>query len=189
MTVNTRVIKLFLRRHGALYVPLADGLRLQILPSIAHLPKCQKHQFAAFIQDSSILLVWDDEPKHVLDRANDIEDQLMSMVWRDGIEYGDVTTAPTSKASSINMLEMRDGTDGAEAEAVTEPARQIVLIQPILSACTLVLIFAAIGSGWREIAIELVVDRSWLRLAFLAVVPVQFWLALVKTQSSGKRPC
>lgn len=51
MTINTRVIRLFLERHRASYVPLGDGLRLQVLPSIEHLPRCQKHHFGAFIKD------------------------------------------------------------------------------------------------------------------------------------------
>lgn len=179
MTVNTRVIKLFLRQQqDMLSVPLAGGLRLQLLPNVSYLPRCQKHQFAAFIQDSSMLLVWDDEPKHLLDRANNIEDQLMSIIWRGEGEYGDGTTVTTSKAPSVKLNEAHG--NGAMNEAAAEPPRKTMLIQPILAAFTLILIFAAIGSGWREIAIELVVDKSWLRLAFLAVVPIQIWLALVR---------
>ncbi|KAK4978475.1 hypothetical protein LTR66_010567 [Elasticomyces elasticus] len=56
MTVNTKVIKLFLRGNTDPYVPLGDGLRLQVLPSMAYLPGCQKHQSAAFIADRGILV-------------------------------------------------------------------------------------------------------------------------------------
>ena len=67
MTVNTRVIKLFLHSNDKAYVPLKGGLRLQVLPDISYLPRCQKHQFAAFIADRGLLIVWDDEPRHLLD--------------------------------------------------------------------------------------------------------------------------
>ena len=65
-------------------------------------------------------------------------------------------------------------------EDLTEKPRRIVLIQPILTGITLFLIIAALGSGWRELVVELVVDKSWLRLAFLLVVPLQIWLGLVR---------
>lgn len=186
MTVNTRVIKLFLRQQSAAYIPLADGLRLQILPNVTYLPRCQKHQFAAFIYDSSLLIVWDDDPKHLLERANNIEDQLMSMIWREEGDLGESVNIQIGKDPSLRRMEPSEAVDAADAaktEAAVSATRRAVLMQPLLTAATLVLIFAAIGSGWREIAIELVVDKSWVRLAFLAVVPLQIWLALVKKLS------
>ncbi|KAH6674286.1 glycosyl transferase family group 2-domain-containing protein [Halenospora varia] len=56
MTVSTRIIKIFLSHHHAQYVPLADSLQLQVLPSTEYLPRCQKHHFAAFIADQQILV-------------------------------------------------------------------------------------------------------------------------------------
>ena len=88
MTVNTRVIKLFLHNNDKPFVPLKKGLRLQVLPDISYLPRCQKHQFAAFIADRGILVVWDDEPKHLLDRAAKIKQALMEMIWDAGSDDG-----------------------------------------------------------------------------------------------------
>jgi len=179
MTVNTRVIKVFLRSQELAYVPLADGLRLQILPNITFLPSCQKHHFAAFIQDSSILVVWDDEPRHLLVRAKKIEDQLMEMIWKpENSPYHEknnktqsVLVAETAYNGSENGL-----VDGEEQK---EKPRKLILIQAVLCALTLTLLIAAIGSGWRQIAIEVAVDKQMLRLGFAVVVPFQCWLALV----------
>ena len=178
MTVNTRVIKLFMRRQDLAYIPLDDGLRLQILPNITYLPTCQKHHFAAFIADSSILVVWDDEPKHLLVRARNIEQQLMRMVWKpDATPYDE----KTNKSQTVLVTEVAyDGEeDEAGGEEQREKPRKTVMIQAVLCALTLIVLLLAIGSGWRQIAIELVMDHSMLRLAFAAVVPLQMWLALV----------
>lgn len=181
MTVNTRVIKLFLRRQDLPYVPLPDGLRLQILPSITFLPTCQKHHFAAFIQDSAILVVWDDEPKHLLVRAKKIEQQLMAMTW--GAENSPYDEK-ANKSQSVFIAETpHSGSDSGvvDGEEQKEKPRKLILIQAVLCALTLTLLIAAIGSGWRQIAIEVAVDKQMLRLAFVAVVPFQCWLALVSS--------
>lgn len=178
MTVNTRVIKLFLRRQDLPYVPLKDGLRIQILPNITFLPTCQKHHFAAFIKDTSILVVWDDEPKHLLSRAQKIEEQLMSMIWDSNSEYDE----KTNKSQSVLVTEVpQEGPDGeiVYEELITEKPRKLVLIQATITALTLIILIAAIGAGWRNIAIEIAVDKSMMRLVFAAVVPLQMWLALV----------
>ena len=164
-------------------MPLDSGLRLQILPNISALPDCQKHQFAAFIRTYDILIVWDDDPNHILKRVQSIEDQLISMVWKEDFDDTESGPPPHSAVPSTLVL----NTNGTETSSQTREnglqPRRIVLIQPILTAVTLVILIAAIGSGWRAIAIEMKVDKNWIRLAFLAVVPFQCWLALFFMQS------
>ena len=181
MTVNTRVIKLFLRRQDLSYVPLQDGLRLQILPDISHLPRCQKHHFAAFMNDTAILVVWDDEPQNLLKRAKDIQQQLMDMIWQEDSPYqNEKQSGKDSHGASVTEFAVDSEHDDISQEDLTEKPRRTVLIQPILTGITLLLIIAALGSGWRQLVVELVVDKSWLRLAFLLVVPLQIWLGLVR---------
>lgn len=184
MTVNTRVIKLFLRRQDLPYVPLKDGLRLQILPNITYLPSCQKHHFAAFIADAAILVVWDDEPKHLLVRAKNIEDQLMEMVWH--ADTNSVYDEKPNKSQSVLVTELPDGDYDSEmgSEDLVAKPRKLVMIQAVLCALTILITIAALGSGWRQIVIELMVDKQMLRLAFAVVVPLQFWLALVSGKCS-----
>lgn len=183
MTVNTRVIKLFLRRQDLSYVPLQDGLRLQILPDITHLPRCQKHHFAAFMNDTATLVVWDDEPRNLLKRAQGIQQQLMDMIWQEDSPYQNEkqpSNGKDSKVASVTEYTVDSERDDSFQEDLTEKPRRTVLIQPILTGVTLFLIIAALGSGWRQLAVELAVDKSWLRLAFLLVVPLQLWLGLVR---------
>ncbi|KAF2769078.1 hypothetical protein EJ03DRAFT_343541 [Teratosphaeria nubilosa] len=179
MTVNTRVIKLFLHSNNRPYVPLKKGLRLQVLPDISYLPRCQKHQFAAFIADRGLLVVWDDEPKHLLDRAQRIQDELMEMIWNDH-EFDD----ENEKKDAAVVVNEIDGPSDDDVEPGTlEKPRPIMLWMPITSAFTLGLTVFCIGLGWKEIAIELYVDHNYIRLAFVACVIPQIWLGLFFFQS------
>lgn len=183
MTVNTGLVKILLRNPGMPFLPLDSGLRLQILPSISYLPDCQKHHFAAFIQDYSILVVWDDDPNHIMQRVQNLVDQLISMVWKDEIADDDQSAAPVTSAmpSTINLASGEELQDFEPTAG--SPLRRVVLIQSVLTALTLILLISAIGSGWRQIAVEIKVDKSWIRLGFLVVVPLQCWMALFFMQS------
>ena len=176
MTINTRVIKLFLERTDMAYVPLKDGLRLQILPNITYLPTCQKHHFAAFIADTRLLIVWDDEPKHLLKRVKRIENELMEMIW----EADEPASVMDEKGSGIiTNVNPIDSSSDLE-ENLQQSPRKLVLIQTILTALTLILLIAAIFAGWRSVAQEIAIDGSYLRVAFAIVTPLQAWLCLVR---------
>lgn len=61
MTINSRVVKTFLAwAPDAMDVPLRNGLRVQVLPSMEDLPRARKAQSAAFIASEGLLVVWDD---------------------------------------------------------------------------------------------------------------------------------
>ena len=178
MTVNTRVIKLLLTRTELSYVQITPGLRLQVIPDIEALPFCQKHQSAAFVASKQLLIVWEDDPKKLLERASYIQDTLMKMIWGTALAEG----PEGEKKGAIIDIEALDAIDEG-APGVPEKRRRIVLTQAVLSAVTLILVIAAMGSGWRQIAIELVVDRNWVRIAFAACIIPQIWLSLVSTHA------
>ncbi|GAB7358644.1 hypothetical protein MBLNU230_g3874t1 [Neophaeotheca triangularis] len=174
MTVNTRVIKLFLHNNDKPYVPLQNGLRLQVLPDMSYLPRCQKHHFAAFVADRGILVVWDDEPRHLLDRAAKIEQALMQLIWDKplGEQEDDEKKEPGVEVDEV-------AAEQADIEAAyTQAPRKLVLWLPIISACTLCLCIVAIGSGWRSIAIEIWYDSYYLRVLFVLAFIPQAWLSL-----------
>ena len=171
MTINTEVIKLFLRHNKAHDIPLSNGLRLQVIPNISFLPRCQKHQFAAFISDRKFLVVWDDSPRNLLRRAARIQEELMEMVWEKE------ATQLESKAQGPQG-ENADGREDVERAALDE-RRPVALWQPFLVAMNLCITGVALGSGWREISMEIFVDHNYLRIAFLLAIPAQIWLAAV----------
>ncbi|TGO57385.1 hypothetical protein BCON_0066g00340 [Botryotinia convoluta] len=173
MTVNTRVIKIFLARQHADYVPLSDGLRLQVLPTVEYLPRCQKHHFGAFIQDQQILIVWDDDPKHLLQRAEYIERSLLEMIWADD----DEETDEKKGGANVSTADLGSGSDVEDGYGAQEK-RPTLLLNPLMVGATLCLLVTALGLGWRKLGLEVAVDGNYTRLALLAVVPCQVFVSL-----------
>ena len=61
ITINIRAVKTYLAwAPDAMDVPLSNGLRVQVLPSMEDLPRARKTQSAAFIASDGLLVVWDD---------------------------------------------------------------------------------------------------------------------------------
>ena len=159
-------------------VPLPNGLRLQVLPSIPYLADCQRNQNAAFIHDLGILVVWADNPKECAKRAQDIEAQLIQVFSR-GMSGFDEKMESEVIVDEVCAEDYDPETGIPRENGVTDPPRRIKLNQAVLCAATLFLIIAALASGWRQMAIELAIDKNWIRLAFVAIMPLQVWLALV----------
>lgn len=173
MTVNSRVIKVFLGwSPDAVDVPLMNGLRVQILPTIEDLPRARKHQFAAFVASEAILVVWDDDALHLIQRAKAIESELMELVWQTG-EPEESDEGP-KKGPTVTAVEIDE-----ESGAVMPQQRLTHLLNTVLVAFTLILIVTVLGAGFRELAIEVAVDHGYLRLAFVALTPVQIFFTLV----------
>lgn len=177
MTVNTRIIRMFLAKHTANYVPLSDGLRLQVLPSVEHLPRCQKHHFGAFLADRQLLVVWDDEPQNLLRRAERIEDSLMSMIWGTSEIELDEKKGQSANVSTTELSETTMTPSELE-EAQLSQDRPTILINPVVVGLTLTLLIAALGLGWRALAQEIAEDGNYTRLALLVVTPCQMFVSL-----------
>lgn len=175
MTVNSRVIRTFLGwSPDAVDVPLMNGLRVQILPSVADLPRARKHQFAAFLAEEQMLVVWDDDALHLIQRAKAIESELMELVWKTGEPEEVEEGASPKKGPKVSELEIDE-----ESGAIMPQNRPTHLLNTILVAFTLILIVTVLGAGFRELAIEIDVDQSYTRLAFVALTPVQIFFTLV----------
>lgn len=176
MTVNSRVIKTFLAwSPDAVDVPLMNGLRVQILPTIDDIPRARKHQFAAFIASEALLVVWDDDPSHLLERAKSIEGELMQLVWQTGEAAEEDDSNNEKKTARVTEFEV----DEESGEIIPEK-RSTNLMNTILVAFTLVLVVVMLGLGFRAVAIETVVDKNYLRMAFILLTPVQVFFTLVR---------
>ncbi|KAG7291394.1 hypothetical protein NEMBOFW57_001412 [Staphylotrichum longicolle] len=174
MTVNSRVIKTFLQwSPDAVDVPLMNGLRVQILPTIDDLPRARKHQFAAFVASEGLLVVWDDDALHLVQRAKAIESELMELVWKAGIEDdGDEKGGPVVEEPEVDE----------ESGELKPEKRPVHLLNTYLVSLTLVLVTVSLGAAFRQLAIEVSVDGSYLRLALVALFPVQIFFTLFFAQ-------
>ncbi|MCJ1267119.1 hypothetical protein MMC22_007004 [Lobaria immixta] len=177
MTVNSRVIKVFLGwSPDAVDVPLMNGLRVQILPTIEDLPRARKHQFAAFVASEALLVVWDDDALHLIQRAKAIESELMELVWKTG-EPEEVEEGASKKGPNVTAVEIDE-----ESGQIIPEHRATHLLNTILVSITLILIVTVLGAGFRALAVEIAVDKSYLRLAFVALTPVQIFFTLFFAQ-------
>lgn len=171
MTVNSRVIRSFVEWiPDAVDVPLMNDIRVQILPTMTDIRRARKYQYAAFIADSRMLVVWDDDPLNVVTRAKQIEKEIMNLVWQpnqDDLEEVEAKMPAHTKVEEIVDLET--------GEVGYREQRPTMLMNTILVALTLVLIIIMLGAGYRQIAIETAVDGNYLRVAFVALTPVQIF--------------
>ncbi|EFX01856.1 hypothetical protein CMQ_4927 [Grosmannia clavigera kw1407] len=173
MTVNSRVIKTFLQwTPNAVDVPLLNGLRIQILPTVEDLARARKHQFAAFIASEGLLVVWDDDAMHIVSRAKDIETELMGLVWRSGSNDDE-----DEKGGLVTDYEIDEESGEVKAEK-----RPIHLMNTWLVTFTIILVTLSLGAAWRQLAIEVSVDNNYIRLALVALFPIQIFFTLFFAQ-------
>ena len=130
-------------------VPLDDrGLSVQIVSTLPDLARAQKMQYAAFVAAEGLLVLWDDDPMHIIVRADDIEKKLTSLVWASNINDGR-TIADGEKGPRVAVIEA-----DSETGLVVPQERPTFLLNTVLVAFILILIVTIVGAGFREIAIE-----------------------------------
>ncbi|KAF2873256.1 glycosyl transferase family group 2-domain-containing protein [Massariosphaeria phaeospora] len=177
MTVSSRIIQTLLHLSPrATDVPLKNGLRIQILSTMDDLPKARKNQFAAFLAVESLLVVWDDDPMNIVERATAIEDELVDLVWRAG-ETQEASSGEDKKKQPADGVEV-----DVESGDIKSDYRPVHLTNSVLVAFALCIIVIMLGAGVRQIAIGIMVDKQYARLAFLALVPIQIFFTLFFAQ-------
>lgn len=186
MTVKTAVVQTFLKEYNLPFVPLNNGLQLQVLPNIGGLSKCKKHHYAAFIKDVGMLVVWEDQAQDLVHRVEKIEGHLVEMLWtledsrqelEDVIETREKLSrsVPQSPTMAVETKEI-SGSDINSEELAREPPRPTMLYQAFLVAIAGCLVIFTLGIGWRRLAIQCKIDKTYLRLALLACTPLQIWI-------------
>jgi hypothetical protein len=177
MTVTTPVIRRF---SGRSIISLANGQHLQVLPDMTWLSKCQKYQSAAFISNIGTLVVWSDDPVEIVDRITLLERELLSIIWQADLGAAseekketvsvDVSELPSSNVS-ISELEAGKGS--------TKRPR-LKIIQPFGIACSIAMVFSAMGSGLEKLIVQASWDKQYIRFGLLLTVPFLTWFSLVR---------
>ncbi|KAK4458722.1 glucans biosynthesis glucosyltransferase H [Cladorrhinum samala] len=182
MTVNTPVVRALmdtlLRRSDIDYVPLPDGLRIQILRTMADLPRGQLHQFAAFIEDARLLVVWDDEPEKLLESVQNLEHKFIEIIWGNGNEEDDKEENKDEKKHDQARVNVEELDPEKLEEALSSEHRPVRLESPAMVGLTMILWIVCSALGWRAMAYESTVDGTYLRFALLAVCPIQMFASL-----------
>ena len=172
ITVNTPLVRSVLAvvvRSAAESVPLPNGQNLQVLARMGDLARCQKHHFAAFVLDAGLLVVWDDDPRHVLVRAGEVSEAIMRMVWGEEEEEAD---------------EKGDGEGEGDLEEGGGERRAFCLLSSWAVMGTMVLALSALGTGYRALALQSATDGEYSRLALAVTSPLALFVGLVSVQTS-----
>ena len=174
--MKSTIVEAFFRlKNDTGRVCLRSGLQIQMLPSIRDLTLAQKHQCAAFIQEEEFLLIWDDDPKRIIQRAADLENQLVEISWR--------TATGMYPKDEVGRRASDAATRDATLESGAPQKRRTTYINSYIMCLTLILSFSIIGLGLRVLVQETTVDGDYRRLAVLAYTPIQFFISLVSNSS------
>lgn len=65
-------------------VPLSENARIQVLDTLADLPRARKYQYAAFVREDESLLVWADSVTQLDSLATALESRMMELIWKPG---------------------------------------------------------------------------------------------------------
>lgn len=169
MTINSTVVEPFLTRSpDALDVPLTNGLRVQILPTIDDLPRARRAQHAAFIAKEALLVVWEDDPTLLFDRAKAIEDALLQTVWHES------DNEKNEKIPQANVSEV-----DTESNQPTIEQRPTMYLNSFMISCSICLIMSLLGLGYAEVALEVVVLNKWISLAYIIMLPINAYFSMV----------
>jgi hypothetical protein len=102
----------------------------------------------------------------------------MQLVWQTG-EVQEEEDTNEKRAPRVTEFEV----DEESGEIIPEK-RPTNLMNTILVGFTLVIVVVMLGAGFRAVAIETVVDKNYLRMAFVLLTPVQVFFTLVRPPSS-----
>ena len=185
MTVNTPVVRALLdsivSKTDLDHVPLPDGLRVQVVRTMADLPRGQLHHFAAFVEDVRMLVVWDDEPEKLLARVQALEARFIELIWGNGEDGEEDEDGGGEKGgAAVNTEEL----DPAQLEeAMGRERRPVRLESAFMVAITVAIWIVCPALGWRWLAFQTLVDGTYLRFALLAALPAQLFISLFFFQS------
>jgi hypothetical protein len=153
----------------AVEIPISGGEQIQIVPEVNDLLRARRHQYAAFIASEAILVVWDDDKLHLLERASAIEAELIRYVWNIGNDESE-------KDEDVKITECEVD---EESGAIKSEERPVHYYHSVMVGCTLCIVTVLQSLGYQNIALDVINLHRWESLAFLAMTPISVFLSLV----------
>jgi membrane glycosyltransferase len=102
----------------------------------------------------------------------------MKLVWRAGEPEEDAEEDPNEKKGPA-VVETEIDEETGEYKPENRPTN---IMNGVLVGCTLVLITIMLGLGFKQIAVQVMVDQNYIRCAFLLLIPVQIFFTLFFAQ-------
>ncbi|ODN96436.1 hypothetical protein L198_04150 [Cryptococcus wingfieldii CBS 7118] len=197
MKITSKVVQAIMARcdDSAIEITLDVNTRIQILDDLSQLAGARKHQFAAFVRSEACLVVWADEVETLIPSAEALEQRMIAYVWLGRHQEFQLLGAEEDESSDeredeegwldrdaekeralAGDLEDQVGAPGDEWEM--RDKRPMMLYAPLISGLAMILTFAFIGSGIRNLIKELLLDGSYTRIALIASSPFGYLLSI-----------
>ena len=178
-----------------------NGSQIQIFESMADIANSstiRKFQYAAFLRQERVLLVWHDDLSAILSHAMEVESRILALVWGTSKSpFSGFDSTLHSRANSILGgstvdfgLESKEkeveinaeeiDVDIEKAEGAHESlARPIIFTSSIFIGLAMVLIIClVIGLGNRQLILQTMIDHFYPRLLLILTEPIWFVLGL-----------
>ncbi|EEP77315.1 conserved hypothetical protein [Uncinocarpus reesii 1704] len=197
-TETTRIILSLLQPQQTELV-LPNGFQVQILDSLSEIAcspssSVKKFQYAAFIREESILLVWHDELDRILVHAENVEGKLLSFICgtSGSVFAPSVNAHPLQRSSLTSPAESTHHVISTWNKEATTPANQTFgssdeeaaapiesLDRPLaltssifvgLAMCLIIVLL--LGFGVSNLLLQVFIDGNYIRLALAATIPI-----------------
>jgi cellulose synthase/poly-beta-1,6-N-acetylglucosamine synthase-like glycosyltransferase len=103
---------------------------------------------------------------------------VTSQIWR----YGDENAEDDEQFDEKKPPRVTANEIDEESGELLPENRPTHLMNTILVSITLCLIIVMLGAGWRQLAVEVMVDQQYIRLAFVLLTPIQVFFTLFFAQ-------
>lgn len=149
--------------HVVSEIPLDDSTRVQVVDSFSTLSRVRRAQYAAFVLSERCLVVWAESATEIIPRIVNLEKMMIDLVWGSN---------PLSKESVFVTTEALP--DLEECDNMERPKQHL---GTIVTCIAVMILFLFVGLACRELLLQTLADRSWIRWSLLAVVPFNLILA------------
>lgn len=131
-------------------------LTCQVLDTVSQLANARKNQYAAFIREECVLVVWADNVENLVPTARRLEECLVNFIWSGDKSAKSGLRAPlTGPIDSLHAtpsnLSGREVEDPERAMMLEmRKKRPVQLISPVVSGTALGVTTVLLGLGVRE---------------------------------------
>lgn len=141
-----------------------ENTRIQILDTMLHAARARKHQYAAFVRDEGVLLVWADRVENIIPAAEALEEALIHFIWKgeeenkkynqailvdEALEQEEkALMAPADEALDEKNLDPEDVVRRKAKRQWKE--RPVMLFAPLMDGLSIILCMCLIALGLSE---------------------------------------
>lgn len=137
-----------------------ENTRIQILDTMAHAARARKHQYAAFVRDEGVLLIWADRVENIIPAAEALEEALIHFIWKgeeENRKYNQAIVIDDTLAKEEKAL-LADATEeGLDPEDIVKrntkrqwKERPVMLFAPLIDGLSIILCMCLISLGLSE---------------------------------------